>query len=376
MSSEQTTIGTQFAQTLGRALTDLHSTPDGAIESGQWSEGQWRCFHQLGATQLLCSSLHEDEHGSEQDSTSLEDFMIVAATLGEVNAAFAGVEAIVAGWILNAIDLDQATVENIMAGATTIAVTNRVSPTKQATVDKVPWGRFAQTIVCVRPSPAASPDPQSTSRPMADAPPSLATITLVTNTDAHRADKTMSLENIAGEARDTIEIPEQSVHYRCPLPFDQLVALLALGKAAQMVGAMQEIVRLSADFVSHRQQFGRPLSRFQAIQHSLASMYAETVAASVATRAALHGSVEDLSLFGASAAIVRTRESATKVAALAHQVHGAMGFTDEYALANYSRRLWAWRDEYNSERHWQQLLGRLVLQSEKSLLAQLTAASG
>lgn len=373
MASDQATIGTQFAQALGRALTDLEGTPSGAIESGQWSEGQWRCFQQLGAMQLLCAGADEDESGNEQEGTGLEDYMIVAATLGEVNAAFAGIEAIVAGWILNCIDIDPSTVEKIMAGTTTIAVASGASRATSTGVDNVPWGRFAETIICVQPGPAGN---RSTTAATADTSQSQTTVTVLSSGNAFRTSEIKSSENIAGEARDSIKLASQPVQHVCPLPFNQLVALLALGKAAQMVGAMQQIVRLSADFVSQREQFGRSLSRFQAIQHSLASMYAETVAASVATRAALRGRVEDLSLFDASAAIVRTRESATKVAAVAHQVHGAMGFTDEYALANYSRRLWAWRDEYDSERHWQQLLGKMVLQSEESLLTQLTAASG
>ncbi len=40
----------------------------------------------------------------------------------------------------------------------------------------------------------------------------------------------------------------------------------------------------------------------------------------------------------------------------AHQVHGAIGVTEEYLLQQYTRRAWAWRDEFGSERHWAQVL--------------------
>jgi acyl-CoA dehydrogenase len=52
------------------------------------------------------------------------------------------------------------------------------------------------------------------------------------------------------------------------------------------------------------------------------------------------------------------------VARLAHQVHGAIGTTREHPLHRLTLRLWSWRDDFGSERHWQQELGRLVLDSD------------
>ena len=43
---------------------------------------------------------------------------------------------------------------------------------------------------------------------------------------------------------------------------------------------------------------------------------------------------------------------------IAHQVHGAMGYTMEHSLNHRTRRLWCWRDEYGNEREWQILVGR------------------
>ena len=51
-----------------------------------------------------------------------------------------------------------------------------------------------------------------------------------------------------------------------------------------------------------------------------------------------------------AAAKVRAGDAAGQVAALAHQVHGAIGVTEEYHLHHLTRRLWAWRDEFGSER--------------------------
>jgi len=46
---------------------------------------------------------------------------------------------------------------------------------------------------------------------------------------------------------------------------------------------------------------------------------------------------------------------------VAHQVHGAIGVTDEYALHHSTLRLWAWRDEFGNEAHWSARLGDALL---------------
>jgi acyl-CoA dehydrogenase len=56
----------------------------------------------------------------------------------------------------------------------------------------------------------------------------------------------------------------------------------------------------------------------------------------------------------------RVGEAAGKGAEIAHQVHGAMGFTREHNLHYCTRRLWSWRDEFGNETLWQARLGREV----------------
>jgi len=53
--------------------------------------------------------------------------------------------------------------------------------------------------------------------------------------------------------------------------------------------------------------------------------------------------------YGVAAAKLRSNEAATVASKLAHQVHGAMGFTQEYPLHFATKRLWSWRDEFGSE---------------------------
>ncbi len=57
---------------------------------------------------------------------------------------------------------------------------------------------------------------------------------------------------------------------------------------------------------------------------------------------------------------VRVGEAAGTGAAIAHQVHGAIGFTREYSLHHATRRIWAWREEFGNETYWAIRLGHMV----------------
>ena len=75
-----------------------------------------------------------------------------------------------------------------------------------------------------------------------------------------------------------------------------------------------------------------------------------------------HGIDDDRTLFAVAAAKIRAGEAAGAGAAIAHQVHGAMGFTREYSLHQSTRRLWAWRDDFGAESIWATRLGALAIE--------------
>jgi alkylation response protein AidB-like acyl-CoA dehydrogenase len=152
------------------------------------------------------------------------------------------------------------------------------------------------------------------------------------------------------------------------LPVAELIADEALQPAATvslMAGAMGQALSLSIDHVNMRQQFGRPLGKFQAVQQSLAVMACEVRAVEAAV-AALATRLDAVSLdpsaadFEIAAAKLRANRAVGVVTAIAHQVHGAIGFTEEYDLHRVTVPLMRWRGAHGNDAFWAARLGRQV----------------
>lgn len=149
-----------------------------------------------------------------------------------------------------------------------------------------------------------------------------------------------------------------------PVQFQALGALLHAGLLA---GAAKRAFDLTMAYANERTQFGKPIGKFQAIQHQL-SVMAEHVAASRMAAEAAFACDSGLPTVAACAvAKARTSEAAQMVASIAHAVHGAIGVTDEYDLQLYTRRLHEWRTAHGSEAYWHRLLGRLFVDSDRPL---------
>ncbi|MDD3649972.1 acyl-CoA dehydrogenase family protein [Immundisolibacter sp.] len=186
-------------------------------------------------------------------------------------------------------------------------------------------------------------------------------------------------DNLAGEARDDLHLDltlaADRLHATDVTP-DAFAARAALLRAALMTGALERALQQSLDYTRERRQFGRPLAAFQAIQQQLAILAAEVVAAMSAVdhaaAVAEHGAARD----EIAAAKIRAGKAAGIACRIAHQVHGAMGFTQEYPLHHATRRLWSWRDEAGNEALWAQRLGRRLAAAGADALWPLTTASG
>ena len=135
--------------------------------------------------------------------------------------------------------------------------------------------------------------------------------------------------------------------------------------AAKMAGALQAALDLSVEYTRQRQQFGKPLASFQAIQQQLAVFAEEAAAANMAAAAAfraadLAGEQGGDAWFEIACAKLRANQAARISTGIAHQVHGAMGFTAEYRLQRLTKRLWAWGSEQGNERTWSDRIGARI----------------
>jgi alkylation response protein AidB-like acyl-CoA dehydrogenase len=141
---------------------------------------------------------------------------------------------------------------------------------------------------------------------------------------------------------------------------DEKFRTMALVRACQMAGAMQAALDLSVQYTRERQQFGKALSTFQAIQQQLAVFAEETAATNMAAAAACRAADRGEALFEIACAKLRANIAVGTATTVAHQVHGAMGFTAEYRLHHFTRRLWQWRSEFGNDRYWADKLGAVV----------------
>lgn len=179
--------------------------------------------------------------------------------------------------------------------------------------------------------------------------------------------------NIAREPRDTLTIDASVTAAPTAITAAQLRAAGAITRAIMIAGALENITAITTQYAQDRVQFGRPIGRFQAIQHSLATLAAQTAAAVAAAGIAAEA-FATLEMPAIAAAKSRTAEAAGIGANLAHQIHGAIGFTDEHRLHYFTKRLHAWRDEFGGEAEWNLLLGRhLAAAGADALWPSLTA---
>jgi acyl-CoA dehydrogenase len=170
---------------------------------------------------------------------------------------------------------------------------------------------------------------------------------------------------IAGEPRDGVTVSSKALS-AAPLTVapEAVRRLGATVRATQIAGALEALLKMCVDYSMERVAFTRTISKFQAVQHLLARQAEETASAIAAVSSAAYAIERDPELAGdgvmieVAAAKVRAGEAATEAARIAHQIHGAIGFTAEHPLHRYVLRAWAWRDDCGDETEWAVQLGR------------------
>jgi acyl-CoA dehydrogenase len=288
--------------------------------------GLWRQLSELGLTRLT---------GDEATGGSGAGWREAAALLGA--AARHGVSLplaehdLLAGWLLERaglpVDDRVRTVALLGADDTALAV---------------PWASAVERVVVVRTGTAQ-----------------------VADLDAAAVSLTPG-RNLLGEPRDDVRLEGAGVASTDvdTAVVERLTLRAALARAVQVTAALERVLDLTVEQVLTRVQFGRPLARFQAVQHQVADIAAEVALARSSVDAAVHAM--DRAETGATGetgerrlaflvAVARSTagRAATVGVRLGHQLHGAIGTTLEHELHRSTLAAVSWRSEHGSTHAWE-----------------------
>ena len=321
---------------LRQTVEDLlaeHCTPArvaAAAAGSGWDAGLWRALEETG---LTLAGSPEEAGGSGGDLRAAADIAVAA---GAAAAPVPLAETLAAGMLLARAGLA------IPAGPLTVAVAGPGARLGSGvSLRRVPYGRLATTVA------AGSGEDGDW---------------LAITASAERA---RPGRNLAGEPRDEVGLDADAEVHDAPAGTAKAARrLLRLFRSLLIAGAAQRALDLTVTYVKEREQFGRALAKFPTVQQELARMAGEVALIGAATQAAV--AAEGAPLAGevvpaVVAAKAQASSGAGVVAAIAHQLHGAIGTTEEHRLRLTTTRLWSWRDEDGSEAECFAALGRAAL---------------
>ena len=312
-----------------------------AAEAGQWPSELWDAIATAG---LAAAATSGDRGGVDADAT---DVAALVHTAGGMAVPVPLVETLLAEQVLAAAGLPAvggpATIGPVLRGDTLRLARTLSGWRLDGVLHRIPWGRDARALALIARHEAG-----------------WATVR-VPNGQAVEIEEGW---NFAREPRDTLRfenfaVAQEDVVTAGGMDLQALLLRGAFFRTLQMAGALEQVLRMTVGYANERVQFGRPIAKFQAIQQQIAVLATHVGASSAAANGALEaGRGAGGGAFQVAAAKVRVGEAAGIAASIAHQVHGAMGFTHEHALHRSTRRLWSWRDEFGGEAEWALLLGR------------------
>jgi acyl-CoA dehydrogenase len=319
------------------------------VEKGVWPKDLWKEIEEMG---LPLIAVPEDKGGA---GGTLADMLAVMRLAGSHAVPVPLAETALANMLVAAADGVPATGPSTLALGHVVFEGNRLS----GKVDRVPFAAVADRFVTVA---------NAAGRPM---------VAVVSASNA----SINEVPSHAGEPYGTVTFDNPPCEFAeiSPVSAERAIELAALMRAMQMAGAADKVLATAVEYCKQRVQFGRPLSTFQAIQQmlaELASFVAATIAcAEAAARDADEGGLADGGRFSIAAAKSQASELAQRIAGIAHQSMGAMGFTHEHILHHYTRRLWVWRRDYGSETFWGEKIGTAFAKAgPQALWPSLTAS--
>ncbi len=328
------------------------SADGGAWPAAAWPAAAWAALAEAGLHRAL---LPEEAGGYGVAVTDALSLLRVAA---EHAVPLPLAETMLSHWLLAGAGLNvpdgPLTVAPVVAGEMLTLTPEGAGFRVHGTVSRVPWGRDvvaasvlvvhgAETWVALLPRTAWTWEPE---------------------------------QNVAREPRDRLVIDGVALAAaRSPHDAASLRAVGAAMRAQQIAGALTRLTAMTVRYAQDRVQFGRAIGKFQAVQQNLAVLAGQTAAAVAAADLAAEAVENGIKVLPIAAAKSRCGEAAGIGAGIAHQVHGAIGFTLEHNLQFLTRRLWSWRDEFGNEAEWNRLIGRhMVAAGGDRLWSEIVAA--
>ena len=331
------------AETAARIFADLADpqTINRARDDG-WKTPLWRALSEAG---LTLAWVPEKQGGA---GASMADGFAILGVAGRFASPVPLAETLIAGWLLAR--------AGIVApeGAMTVApvrprdrITINPDGTLSGRATGIPFAKDCEHIAVV-----ATGDKDTI-------------IALVKTNDCRVSEG----QNLAGDAANTVIFERVKPIRSAPAPagFDPSALLImgAIVRSVEAAGALETILSLSVRYANERVAFERPIGKFQAVQQNLARLAGETAAAlaaagSAADTIAQTAAFDDTMFLEAASAKIRSGEAAAEGAAIAHQVHGAIGFTQEHVLHRFTLRLLSWRDDFGNESYWAAALGNMI----------------
>lgn len=344
----------QIQQIADATQTILRDQPDQEHES-EWDSSAWAALESAGLTTI---AIPESLGGG---GGSLAEAAEVLRTVGTHATRVPIAEvAVTAPWLLIRAGLPLPT-----------GVLGAVSTYGEVTARKNDAGGWELSGIAHRVGYARIVDSLALLAESADGP----LIVLVDRVDASITPG----QSLAGDPSDDVDFSGVTVDpARAFLTTPDAVEALALhstlARLLLMSGAAQQVLALTLRYVSEREQFGRAIGRLQVVQHLVAELAGEATALQIGADAALLAlqSGATTAWLAVASAKIDADRSATRVTAISHQLHGAIGATHEHALRRFTLRLWSWREEGGTSTEWSDALAtRLTADRSPSLWEQI-----
>lgn len=320
----------QLVDDIGRRSFDARLGHRGLPET--FDDALWRHLEETGLSRLTTA----------QDAGPKESAIVLSGLARYAGAVPLAETDLLAAWIAKTAGL------TVPEGPLTIAIADAALADDRITgkaVD-VPWPRDAVVVLAARTDDALH----------------VAVLNNPQISDAH---------NLAGEPRGSVsfDLPESDSRTVEPAIADELTRRGAWARCQQIVGALDAAADSTVAHTRERVQFGRPLAKFQAVQHSLAAMAGEIerarAAAELAVAAATdYGFGSAATDYAVTVAKVAVGRAVNPVTTIAHQLHGAIGVTIEHRLWLATMRARSWVDEFGTTGYYARRLGRMALAAD------------